>query len=73
MFELITRRRRKKKEKRREDGNKRGRGEELRTWQGRVIGENVCYKMCTPICASPRVASSNIMKVKILSHEELGY
>ena len=28
-----------------------------------LIDENVCYKMCVPICVSARVASSNIMKV----------
>ena len=28
-----------------------------------LIEENVCYKMCVPICASARVVSSNIMKV----------
>ena len=28
-----------------------------------LLGENVCYKMYTPMCASARVSSSNKVKV----------
>ena len=38
-----------------------------------LIGRFVICKMCTPMCASARVASSNIMISEDRSHRELGY
>ena len=40
---------------------------------GDLIGRFVLCKMCTPICASARVASSNIMLSEYRSHGELCY
>ena len=38
-----------------------------------LIGRFVLCKMCTPMCASARVASSNIIISEYRSHRELGY
>ena len=41
--------------------------------EGQVVGRFVLCKMCTPMCASAHVASSNIMISEYCSHGELGY
>ena len=46
---------------------------EIRFCDARLIGRKRDVYICTPMCASARVASSNIMISEYRSHGELGY